>query len=94
MLDPSQRERRTMPARRNRRRSVHQKRQSLPNGQDDEEKGVSRGRRLGRGLKIRRMPFRTARVRTQSANMRVTAKQRGCDRETRVQMSASLSSQS
>lgn len=83
-----------MPARRNRRRSVHQKRQSLPNGQDDEEKGVSRGRRLGRGLKIRRMPFRTARVRTQSANMRVTAEQKGCDRETRVQMSASLSSRS
>ena len=69
-----------MPVRRNRHRNVHQKRQSLPGGQDDEEKGASRGRRPSRGLKIRRMPFRTTRVRTQSANMRVTAKQRGCDR--------------
>ena len=94
LLDASQRERRTMPVRRNRHRNVHQKRQSLPGGQDDEEKGASRGRRPSRGLKIRRMPFRTTRVRTQSANMRGTAKQRGCDRETRVQMSASLSSQS
>ena len=43
MLDASQRERRTMPVRRNRHRNVHQKRQSLPGGQDDEEKGASRG---------------------------------------------------
>ena len=64
------------------------------NRQDDEEKGESRGLRPSRSLKIRRMPFRTARVRTQSVNMRVTAKQRGCDRETRVQISASLSSRS
>ena len=41
LLDASQRERRTMPVRRNRHRNVHQKRQSLPGGQDDEEKGSS-----------------------------------------------------
>ena len=81
-----------MPVQRHSCWNVHQKRQSLPRVQDDEEKGASRGLRPGHSLKIRRMPFRTTRVRTQSANMRVTAKQRGCDRETRVQMSASLSS--
>ena len=70
-----------MPVRRNRRRNVHQKRQSLPGGQDDEEKGVSRGRRPSRGLKIRRMPFR-AHGRVHSRQICGQPQNKGgCDRE-------------
>lgn len=53
-----------MPVQRHSCWNVHQKRQSLPRVQDDEEKGASRGLRPGHSLKIRRMPFRTTRVRT------------------------------
>lgn len=55
--------------------SHHKAPAPVPFGQDDEEKGVSKGRTAS--CKFGGCPSVPLRARTQSTNMRVTAKQRG-----------------